>query len=389
MSINKLIYVASVRLPTEKAHGGQIVRMSEAFVRAGFTVELVVPTRHNPDLGHRDVFEYYQVPKHFTITRLKTIDPRLLLRLPAGTYAKGQLLLFGVRLFFYLLMNRSDNAVYYTRDELLLPVLLFFNKRVFWEGHALPKRRQTIVSLLRQCAGLIVLTNGLKQQLVALGVDSKKISVAPDGVDLDIFDLDITMPAARAELRINSKATVLGYTGSFKTKGMDKGLADIIVALPMVQKQFPKVRFIAVGGSTSDITQYQALAEKHEVANIVELRGPVDQKKLAVFQKACDVLLMPFPKTEHYSVYMSPLKMFEYLASKRPIVATKLPTITEVLSDQSAILVEPDNPTQLAEGIILALSDSARVGTIVQRAYALVEQYTWSRRAHTIKNFIE
>ncbi|OGY47723.1 MAG: hypothetical protein A2840_01020 [Candidatus Buchananbacteria bacterium RIFCSPHIGHO2_01_FULL_47_11b] len=389
MSIKKLIYIANVRLPTEKAHGGQIVRMSEAFVRAGFAVELVVPTRHNPDLGHRDVFEYYQVPKHFTITWLKTIDPRLLLRLPAGTYAKGQALFFAVRLFFYLLMNRSDNAVYYTRDELLLPVVLFFNKRVFWEGHALPTRRQIIAGLLRRCAGLIVLTNGLKQQLISLGVDSKKIMVAPDGVDLDIFDLDISMPAARAELRINSKTTVLGYTGSFKTKGMDKGLADIIAALPMVQKQFPKVRFIAVGGSTSDVTEYQALAEKHEVANIVELRGPVDQKKLAVFQKACDVLLMPFPKTEHYSVYMSPLKMFEYLASKRPIVATKLPTITEVLSDQSAILVEPNNPTQLAEGIISALSDSARVGTMVARAFQLAQNYTWSKRAHTIKNFIE
>ena len=62
---NKIIYLANVRLPTEKAHGIQIVKMCEAFAGLGLEVELVVPNRLNSIQD--DIFDYYGVKKNFVL----------------------------------------------------------------------------------------------------------------------------------------------------------------------------------------------------------------------------------------------------------------------------------------------------------------------------------
>ena len=85
-------------------------------------------------------------------------------------------------------------------------------------------------------------------------------------------------------------------------------------------------------------------------------RQPVTD--LYKYLSASSVLLMPFPWTEHYAYYMSPLKMFEYMAMKRPIVASKLPSIEEVLRHKyNAILCENDNPKDLSKKVDWALKN--------------------------------
>ena len=69
--MKKIIYVANIRLPTEKAHGVQIMKMCEALARAGAIVELVVPNRHTHIGG--DPFTYYEVEENFIITKLWVI----------------------------------------------------------------------------------------------------------------------------------------------------------------------------------------------------------------------------------------------------------------------------------------------------------------------------
>jgi glycosyltransferase involved in cell wall biosynthesis len=98
---------------------------------------------------------------------------------------------------------------------------------------------------------------------------------------------------------------------------------------------------------------------------------------------------MPFPKTEHYAYYMSPLKLFEYMASKRPIVASDLPSIREILNEQNSVLVEPDNPEKLAEGIKRILADNNFAEKISNQAFQDVQQYTWQKRVEQILGFVK
>jgi len=98
---------------------------------------------------------------------------------------------------------------------------------------------------------------------------------------------------------------------------------------------------------------------------------------------------MPFPWTQHYAYNMSPLKMFEYMAAEKPILATRLPSVMEVLVDgENAVLAEPDNPGELARGIKRIIEDKEFSQRIGRRARQDVLHYTWEKRAQKIVHFI-
>jgi len=381
----KLVYIANIRLPTEKAHGIQIMKMCEAFALAGTDLELVIPTRTNSDFSEVDPFVYYGVKRIFKIISLKTFDPTFLLAFPAGSYGKGQIFFFTLALFKYLKSVQTEDVLFYTRDEHLLPLLFKFSKRIIWEGHALSERPKKFIQYFKACQRIIVLTMSLKKILMDLGIAGKNILVAPDAVDLETFDIDLTIPEARIKLNLPREQIILGYIGTFRTKNMSKGLETVLAALRMIAD--PKITFAAVGGAETDIKHYQDLARSMNIEGRVMLVPKVDQFQVAIYQKAFNILLMPFPKNEHYAYFMSPLKMFEYMAAKRPIVTADLPSIREILDEESAVFAEPENSKSFADGIKKILSDSDLADKISLNARQKVQEFTWQKRARNILNF--
>jgi len=211
-------------------------------------------------------------------------------------------------------------------------------------------------------------------------LDLKKIIVAPDAVDLEVFDFEMSKADARNKLGLHENGILLGYTGSLKTNEMEKGIGIVLQAL----QTMPDVSLIAVGGIQRHIAGYQALAEKFKVKDRVEFRERVELAKLALYQKVSDVLLIPFPKNDHYAYFTSPLKLFEYMASGRPIVASDLPSLREVLNEQNSILVKPDDPQSLASGIKKVLENQELAGKLARQAREDVSFYTWKNRAKMI-----
>jgi glycosyltransferase involved in cell wall biosynthesis len=309
-----------------------------------------------------------------------------LLGLRAGVYAKVQFTFFIIGLFFYLfsLKNRAE-YIFYTRDEYLLPLLNMFSKRVVWEGHALPNNIKNYIPYLKKAHRVVVLTERLKKELIDLGLKSDNIWISPDAVDLEIFDINIEKEEARNKLNLPTDKIILGYTGSFKTKAMDKGINDILLSLKLVEDAI----FVAVGGREDDIDFYTNIAKEQGVENRIIFLPQVDQTTLAIYQKAFDVLLMPFPYNKHYANYMSPLKMFEYMAAHRPIVTSDLPTIREVLNEETSFICKPDNPKDLARAINDTLRDTDLAKKVSDKAYEEVKKYTWDKRGKNILEFIK
>jgi len=95
----KLLYIANVRIPTEKAHGLQIMMMCENFSLAGASVELIIPSRINKDLKNIDPFVFYDVKSDFKIKKIRSLDPTFLFKFPPGFYIK-------VQSFFYILFKQ-------------------------------------------------------------------------------------------------------------------------------------------------------------------------------------------------------------------------------------------------------------------------------------------
>src|SRR3990167_5250380 len=182
----KIFYIANVRLPTEKAHGRQIMKMSESLAKAGEDLELIIPSRRNPK-----------------IKRLKSFDPVFILGWPAGLYIKFQTIFFVLSLTIYLIFKKDTRkSVFYTRDEILLPLLKIFNKKIVWEVHALPKKMKFLKPFLSRVEKLVVLTQSIKDRLIVLGLAENKILVSPDAVDLEIFGINLDKSQARHQSQL-------------------------------------------------------------------------------------------------------------------------------------------------------------------------------------------
>ena len=367
----KIVYLHSGRLPTEKAHGYQIMKMCEAFVSLGHEVLLL--TAHRETLpGENDPFQYYGIKNNFSIRRVPVINlVNVVPKFGSWLLQIGFLIIAKI----YLVFHRYD--LLYLREHMSG---LFFRDFIL-EVHSLPAEiRSRDLRVWRRAKKIVTLTSFVKNSLAEAGVPGDKVMVAADAVDLATFDTEMAKAEARQRLGLPTDKKIIGYTGSFRTLQMDKGISAILKALP----QIPDAIFVAVGGSRPDIDHYQKEAAANGVAERVLLLPRADLDKLAVYQKAFDVLMMPFPRTKHYEYYMSPLKMFEYMAAKRPIVASDLPSVREVLNDDNAIIVEPDNAAALAEGVLRVLRDEDLAKRISQQAFADVKLFTWKNRAKMI-----
>ena len=241
--------------------------------------------------------------------------------------------------------------------------------------------------ILNKCAGIICVTKRMKDICINdYKINQAKILVSPDAVDLSVFDIAVSVDSAKEQLNLPKDKKILVYTGNFTTMGADKGISDILKAIKTLNDR--QILFVAVGGSGRDIEFYKKETKGSGIDKQVLFLGHTFQKELAVYQKAADILLMPFPYTEHYAFYMSPLKMFEYMASKRPIIATDLPSVKEILNEDNAFLIFPDNPQRLAEEIKMVLTNPEQAQKRAQQAFQDVQNYTWEKRTEEILKFI-
>jgi glycosyltransferase involved in cell wall biosynthesis len=142
-----------------------------------------------------------------------------------------------------------------------------------------------------------------------------------------------------------------------------------------------------VGGTEEDIEKFKKGASG---LNNVLVVGHRPYTEIPYWLKAADVLILPNSAREKISqFYTSPLKLFEYLAAGKPIVASDLPSIREILNENNSILVKPDNPESLAKGINLALQKPDFSVKIAKQARQEVKEYSWQKRAQKILNFLK
>jgi glycosyltransferase involved in cell wall biosynthesis len=371
----KLYYLAYARLPSSKAHGLALMKMCESFSRAGIATTLFV--MHRRDAPEPDPFLAYGVPRIFTIHYVPVPD---LTNIFPWKLAFGlQSALFYFETFFTILFAKSPDTFLYTRNA-PFALLTFFGFNVAYECHAIPARPKSFFWLCRHMDRIVVISESLRALFIAQGFASNKLLLAPSGVDLNIFMTDTSRQEAREKLNLPLDAPIVVYTGSFTTMGEDKGMQDSIQALASV----PGALFVAVGGRTEDRERYGTEATQAQVADRVRLLPPVSQETLALYQRAADVLLMPFPDTQHYRFHMSPLKMFEYMASGTPLIASDLPTIRSVLNEETAVIVPPNDPKTLAQAIQRLLNDTEHGIRIAQRAQKEVVQYSWDHRSQQV-----
>ncbi len=161
------------------------------------------------------------------------------------------------------------------------------------------------------------------------------------------------------------RARLVVYTGNLDRR---QGLPELIEAMPQVLHAHPDAVLLVVGGQPAEIASLQNRVDRLGFGGAVRLIGQQPLDTMAEYMGMADVLVSP-----RLEPHVTPLKIFNYMASGRPIVATDLPTHSDVLDAGTAILVPP-TAAGLARGIIRALDDPDAAAQLGKRAQNLVRK---------------
>lgn len=467
----RILYLADIRFPLERANGIQSMATCHALASRGHEVTLVVrPDTHAPP---RDPFAFYGLPRlpQLRIEIAPLTGPPTARRVGYLTFAIGRA------------AGRARQDVIFTRDlglaSLLLRLPAALRAPVVYEAHtvaadaaaALPdlltgapaapaskldRLARRDARVWRAADGYVTITAGLAQELERRFGGRPRMAVVPDGVratDLteDVQatdrtdDTDRRQATDRAEFTDHYGATdrtdatedvqatdhtdntdrrqatdrtdntdrrhatdhtgftdhyaptdrtdaspshdprspifTIGYAGHlYPWKGVDL-VIEAVAALP-------DTRALIVGGHEQepDLARVQAFAVQLDCASRVTFTGLMPPADVAARLRECDVLTLPNPASAISSAFTSPLKLFEYMASGRPIVASDLPSIREVLRhEENALLVQPGNPQALVAAIVRIREDAALGRRLADQARIDVREFTWARRAERLE----
>ena len=383
-----LLYLADIRFPLERANGIQTMETCAAMARRGHEVTLGVrPDTQSPS---RDPFGYYG------LAPLPGLNIR---RAPAS----GTMWLRRVEYMAQVLAWSREfrrGGVVFTRDLGVASLMVQLSQKLrpllVYESHGfsptVAAQRSRALSTARRVSsgkrrrlmrreervwrgadGYVAITKGVQTELERRFGKRSQVAVIPSGTRLE--------PNRRFEGLRRVLPPRVVYAGHlYPWKGVDV-LLQALAGLEGVDATI-------IGGDATepDLDRVQAASRRFGIESRVVFTGMVEPARVSTFLTDGDVLVLPNVDIEPAVSYMSPLKLFEYMAAGRPIVASNLPSLREVLRDgENAVLVEPGSATALAAGLRRVLEDRALAERIARRAFNEVAEYSWDHRAERIE----
>lgn len=231
---------------------------------------------------------------------------------------------------------------------------------------------------------IFVVSEVERRNLVSAGVNESKVVVNPNGVDPEIFRPDCGGQKIRINLGIQDRI-VIGFLGTF---GPWHGAPVLAEAAARVSKS-SACHFLFIGdGDERPVTE--EIIERGGVS--ATFVGRIPHNEAPAYLDACDILASPHvPSKDGTEFFGSPTKLFEYLSSARPVVASRLGQIADVIEDEeTGLLVEPGDAGQLARAIErLATDESLRKRLGEAGRQRVIEKFTWQQNAARVFDAME
>lgn len=364
----RILFPTLAPFPSSEAPVVQVAHMAQAFATLGHDVTLVAP-----------------VAGGGTISDVLGVAPRFATHVLSERVHRGQSYVNALRLAMFARQLRPD--LVFSRDLRGSVLLARRGIPTVLEAHTLSSLtgRQDRWALRRLLEapggrGVVAISAALAEDLTSeLGIPPGRILVAHDAVALPASG-----PPRPSTVTGRSSPLHVVYTGSlFPGKG-----ADVLIE---VAARCPWARFSIAGGPEERAARLRDRAAALGLANVAVL-GPLRPIAARSLQMEADVLAAPFARRvesdsgHDIARWTSPMKLFEYMASGRPIVLSDLPVLREVVRpDVDALMVPPDEPDALV-GALERLRDDPELGT--QLAASALErvraEFTWEIRARRI-----
>ncbi|GAB4579383.1 MAG: glycosyltransferase family 4 protein [Anaerolineales bacterium] len=389
----KIALIAPTSIPSRRANTIQVMKMAQALVLNGHDVHLAAPGDRSTlsggfakskgaplpmskDADRPELKHHYGLTVEFPITWLPT-KPRF----RGYDYA--------LRAVRFSQLLHAD--LLYTRHPQTAALSSLLSLPTIFEIHDLPQGQgKTLLRAFLKGPGqrrLIAITQALANALNRQSPIAN-LSILPDGVDLSRY-YNLPNPETARALLVTEPLTfnlqpfqfTIGYTGHlYPGRG-----TDLLLTLAA---RLPEFHFLLVGGNPKDVHRLQNQITHHtsRIRNIT-LTGFIPNADLPRYQAACDLLLMPYQRRVAASSggdiapYLSPMKLFEYLAAGRAILSSDLPVFREVLNPENAVLLPPDDVDAWVNAIRDLHTHPEKRAALGARARQDAEKYTWEARA--------
>lgn len=350
----KILYCSYSQIPSAFANSIAVMKQCGAL---NCFCELRVILIKDNDAEKKDVFSTYGVER-FPLLLL----PKWMLRFRE----------FGLKMFvlFYALLYRPD--VVYSRDILLNEWLCHFHIKNICEIHQLDQENMDFDRLYKklllrvmeqkELQAIVCISESLAKECMDFGVPKKKLTVMHSGVDLSECD-----DVEEAELPDFSHTRSLAvYVGSLQ-KG--KGIEQILRMAELTSN----INFLIVGGPPGQIEERENLKHIPQVSH----------ERALTYMKKADFLLLPL--TEQSYKFHSPLKLFEYLAMGKPVIASDNADIREIIVPmENGMLADPTCPEDFLKKIEQVRSQPKLRKHLEENAKRKATQFTWEARAKRI-----
>ena len=376
----KIFYIADTELPSEKANAVNTVKMCEAFASAGHSVTLYAPMISGKSVTVDYILDFYAVKTPFQINRVK---------LPS---IPGVLLWFAFVVVSSFLMKRfSDRKTIfvYGRSPFALAALSCLGFRVGIDVHGQIWNngftRKLAFKVLLLSKSTCVVTFNTPELLAVFKTQFKvnikphlKLAAMPNGSTVVKAIMPFLFQGSGERLKV-------GYLGSFLE---GRGIEMIL----QLATATPEMEFHLAGGESTNIPH---LKTNHLLPDNLYFYGHIPFKETYAFREGCDVLIAPYqanvkvPSGENTLNYMSPIKLFEYMSSQRPIICSDFPVIRGVLSDENSILVKSDSVSEW-QNALQRLTNATERKIKADHAFQKFQtHYTWEIRAKKVLTLIQ
>ena len=365
----QIYYIGSPEIFGEGASAIHVARMCEAFSEIGHDVTLRIPIS---SVDEDRFFSFYGVKKSFKIE-------------PSIGFKQGPL-----RHFFHginssirtALLDKYDFIV--TRNITFAFAASFIKKNIIVDIHHPPINYFSTLAIKRFLKSdsifkIVCNSHGTKDILEKGFSSSRKMQVLHNGVNLNDFVPNQSINALKDRLAIPNESKIISYIGNtYKGRGIEK-MIDL-------SKTHRNLYFLIVGGEKQDNEQYMKLIGK-EQRNIL-FTNHIPHVDIPNYLLMSDILLIPYEKEftikgdKIATDYSSPIKLFEYLSSGKPIIASSLPPFSTILRNgHDALLVDPDSYEDLNKSLITLLEDDQLRLRLSENSLKLSKNFSWKKRA--------
>ncbi len=420
----KILIASLGRIPSQRAHSVNITKHAQGFYDLGHELKIFTIDRYYEDLLKlkiKDINRFYGISPEINIKSTRDISPFYFKEIFLSMFKKiglisplkeesvknkenhiSKLLNFyqKVKTNFYInfydpekkisdycvkneidfCYSRAIRLLYYNIKNKIPTVLEYHAPDLLELGLKLAKLKNSIYF-----KGLITISTTLKEEFIKMGIAEEKILVLEDAVELDKYN---SIKKSKIELKkllnLPTNKKIIMYTGSI-IEG--RGIDTILDSANFLEDK--NLIFYIIGGSAKDIKKWEYYKKRKKKEIEVKFLEFIENRKIPLYHKAADILLAPYSIKCSTVDWMSPIKLFEYMASKVPIIASDVKRIKEICKNHECLFFNHDNPHDLAKKIKEIISNEDLRRILIENSYNSVKNYTYKKRCQKIIDFFE